>query len=109
VRALARRLVAADPERVTDAFPFSERVGKVLVDWRQNEQSRSMVAPYSLRATPWPLVSAPVAWDEVEAVAKGGDARSLVFSPRAVLERVAQFGDLFRGSLAREGSLTHVA
>lgn len=108
-RSLARRLIAPDPARVTDAFPLGERVGKVLVDWRQNERSRSMVAPYSLRATPWPLVSTPVSWDEVEAVATHGDARPLLMSPATVLERVAAAGDLFGGALSRDGSIEQVA
>jgi bifunctional non-homologous end joining protein LigD len=108
-RSLARRLVAADPSHVTDAFPLVERVGKVLVDWRQNERSRSMIAPYSLRATPWPLVAAPVGWDEIETTARSTDARLLLFSPADVVGRINELGDLFQGSLRREGRLPELA
>jgi bifunctional non-homologous end joining protein LigD len=104
-RALAQHLVAADPTGVTDQFPFSERIGKVLVDWRQNERSRSMIAPYSLRGTPWPLVSTPISWEEVAVVASGGDGRPLLFTPDAVRGRVDAAGDLFADSLDRRGRL----
>ncbi|HYG67675.1 MAG TPA: non-homologous end-joining DNA ligase, partial [Anaeromyxobacteraceae bacterium] len=64
-RALARDLTREDPRGVTDRLPLADRAGKVLVDWRQNEPNRSMIAPYSLRAADVPLVAAPVTWDEV--------------------------------------------
>jgi len=90
-RDAAAQFTAAAPELVTDQIPMPARVGRVLIDWRQNEPMRSMVAPYSLRATPWPLVSTPLAWAEVEAVAAGGaDPRSLVFSPTDVLARLGE-------------------
>ncbi|MDQ4082162.1 MAG: non-homologous end-joining DNA ligase, partial [Actinomycetota bacterium] len=66
-RAVAAHLVAEHPDGVTDKQKRALRTGKILVDWLQNDPMRSTVAPYSLRATPWPSVSTPVAWDEVEA------------------------------------------
>ena len=45
----------------------SLRTGKVLIDWSQNNGSKTTVAPYSLRARQFPTVSTPVTWDEVEA------------------------------------------
>jgi DNA primase len=57
--------------------------------------ARSTIASYSLRATLFPGVSAPVTWDEVE-VAAAGRSEVLRFGPRDVLERVAAAGDLFR-------------
>ncbi len=94
-RGVAARLVEEQPALVTDAIALAGRRGKVLIDWRQNEPLRSMVAPYSLRATPWPLVSTPLEWDEVERAAATGDARGLVFTPADALERIERFGDLF--------------
>jgi bifunctional non-homologous end joining protein LigD len=67
----------------------------VLVDWLQNDATRSTVAPYSLRAMPVPLVSTPVAWDEVERCARDRDAAALAFSPPDVLARLDAHGDLF--------------
>ena len=50
--------------------------GKVLIDWSQNNPAKTTVAPYSLRARAGATVSAPIGWDEVDAVRRGrpGDA-----------------------------------
>jgi bifunctional non-homologous end joining protein LigD len=98
---LAAMLRAGQPDLVVDGFTHAERSGRVLIDWRQNERARSQIAPYSLRAAPWPLVSTPLEWAEVEAAAASGDARPLYFAPDDALARVARSGDLFAGALAR--------
>ena len=90
-RELAERLAAETPERVTARQSRHERRGKVLVDWLQNDPTRSTVAAYSLRAAPWPLVSTPVTWDEVEHARRPSE---LIFDAAAVLERLDRFGDL---------------
>ena len=95
-RAVAERLAAELPDRVAAvATRRSARTGRVLVDWLQNDAMRSMVAPYSLRAMPWPLVSAPLAWPEIEDVAVTHRAEPLRIDPKTVLARVASLGDLF--------------
>ena len=71
------------------------RKGKVLIDWSQNDEHKTTVNVYSLRAKPQPTVSTPVTWQEVEAVAKKGDASRLVFESEAALKRVEKHGDLF--------------
>jgi bifunctional non-homologous end joining protein LigD len=91
-RAVARELAREDPARVTDRMPLAERAGKVLVDWRQNDAGRSLIAPYSLRAATVPVVAAPLRWDEVEWIAAEG--RPLWLGPAEVLERLARDGDL---------------
>jgi len=45
------------------------RKGKVLVDWSQNNQHKTTVCVYSLRAKPTPTASTPVTWDEMRAQA----------------------------------------
>jgi bifunctional non-homologous end joining protein LigD len=95
-RALAAFLAAESPDEVVDRQQRRLRAGKVLVDWLQNDPTRSTVAPYSLRAEGWPTVSAPVTWEEVERAAGEGRDELLVFEPEAVLERVDRMGDLFR-------------
>jgi bifunctional non-homologous end joining protein LigD len=64
-KAWAAELAAAVPGVVTTQ-KREARAGKVLVDVLQNDPRRSLVAPWSLRATAWPTVSTPVTWDEVE-------------------------------------------
>jgi bifunctional non-homologous end joining protein LigD len=71
------------------------RVGKVFIDWSQNDEHKTTVCPYSLRARAHPTVSTPVTWAEVEAAMARGDADRLRFEAPQVVERVAKHGDLF--------------
>ena len=70
----------------------SLRTGKVLIDWSQNNGSKTTVAPYSLRARQFPTVSTPVTWAEVEACRQPQD---LFFTAGQTVDRVAAHGDLF--------------
>jgi bifunctional non-homologous end joining protein LigD len=72
----------------------SRRSGKVFLDWSQNAGSKTTISPYSLRGKERPYVATPVSWAEVEAGAD--DPMGLdQFRFDAVLERVADLGDLF--------------
>ena len=95
-RALALTLEAEEPELVIAAQRRSLRRGKVLVDWLQNDAWRSTVAAYSLRALPWPTVSTPVAWNELEEAVAAERPELLLFEPADVLERIQRLGDVFR-------------
>jgi bifunctional non-homologous end joining protein LigD len=94
-RAIAELLEARSPEMVVSRMARDLRRGKVLVDWSQNTEHKSMVCVYSVRAKQRPTVSTPVTWDEVEDALDGGDPEALVFEMPGVLERVAEHGDLF--------------
>jgi bifunctional non-homologous end joining protein LigD len=65
------------------------------VDWSQNDEHKTTVNVYSLRAKDRPTVSTPVAWDEVDACLDAGDPSLLVFEHDEVLARVERDGDLF--------------
>jgi bifunctional non-homologous end joining protein LigD len=95
-RAVARVLAEQRPDEVTDRMTRSLRPRRVLVDWLQNDPTRSTVAPYSLRAMPWPVVSTPLDWSELERAHRTGRAERLVLGPDEVLDRLARAGDLFR-------------
>jgi bifunctional non-homologous end joining protein LigD len=71
------------------------RAGKVLVDWSQNTEHKSMVCVYSVRAKRRPTVSTPMTWEEVEDALDRADPATLVFEMGDVLKRVADHGDLF--------------
>ena len=71
------------------------RQGKVLIDWSQNDEHKTTVCVYSLRAKERPTVSTPVTWDEVEDALAAGDAGRLTFDSADVLDRVERHGDLF--------------
>jgi bifunctional non-homologous end joining protein LigD len=93
--AIARLLEEEHPDLVVSDMKKSVRTGKVLVDWSQNDEHKTTIAVYSLRARERPTVSTPVTWDEVERGLKKRDARKLVFEAGDVLERVKRMGDLF--------------
>jgi bifunctional non-homologous end joining protein LigD len=74
----------------------SLRTGKVFVDWSQNDEHKTTVAVYSLRARERPTVSTPVTWEEVERAFKKKDANLLVFEAPQTVKRVEKMGDLFK-------------
>jgi bifunctional non-homologous end joining protein LigD len=94
-RALAQLLEKQHPKEVVSVMRKDLRGGKVFIDWSQNDEHKTTVCVYSLRARPEPTASTPLAWDEVEAAHKASDADALKFEAPAVLERVAAHGDLF--------------
>ena len=104
-RAVAQALERAEPELVVSQQKKELRKGKVLVDWSQNDYSKTTVAAYSLRCRERPWASAPLRWDEVDALADGGDPESVRFEASQVLERVAEHGDLFAPVLTLEQEL----
>jgi bifunctional non-homologous end joining protein LigD len=94
-RAVAQALERSEPELVVSQQKKELRKGKVLVDWSQNDYSKTTVAVYSLRNREMPWASAPLLWDEVSELADGGDPESVRFEASKVLERVERHGDLF--------------
>ena len=94
-QAIAQLLERRHPELVVSEMRKDRRAGKVFVDWSQNDEHKTTVAAYSLRAKEQPTVSTPLRWEEVEAVTESEDPDELVFTSADVLERVAADGDLF--------------
>jgi bifunctional non-homologous end joining protein LigD len=103
--AIAMLLEKQLPELVVSSMKKSIRGGKVFVDWSQNDDHKTTICVYSLRARERPTVSTPVRWEEVEQALESGDAEQLVFDADAVLERVDEHGDLFEPVLTRKQSL----
>jgi bifunctional non-homologous end joining protein LigD len=93
--ALAQLLEQEHPELVVSEMKKQVRTGKVFVDWSQNDEHKTTVAVYSLRAREHPTVSTPVTWEEVERALKKKDANLLVFEAKQVVQRVEKMGDLF--------------
>jgi bifunctional non-homologous end joining protein LigD len=94
-RSLAQNLERTHPDRVTSNMSKALRKGKVFVDWSQNDQHKTTICVYSLRAKEQPTVSTPVTWAEVEMCLKKKKADFLKFRCDQTLERVAKEGDLF--------------
>jgi bifunctional non-homologous end joining protein LigD len=94
-RALAQLLEYAHGNLVTSNMAKSVRKGKVFVDWSQNDEHKTTICVYSLRAKEEPTVSTPVTWDEVATCLKQKKADLLKFRSDKTLERVKKTGDLF--------------
>jgi bifunctional non-homologous end joining protein LigD len=95
-QAIAQLLAKQAPDEVIAKMGKKTlRRGKVFIDWYQNNERKTTISVYSLRARERPTVSTPIAWKEVEDCAKRGDVGCLVFEAGDVLERVERDGDLF--------------
>ena len=94
-RALAQYLEGEHPDKVTSNMSRAVRKGKVFVDWSQNDEHKTTICVYSLRAREEPTVSTPVTWDEVENCLRKKKAELLKFRPDKTLARVKKMGDLY--------------
>jgi bifunctional non-homologous end joining protein LigD len=94
-RSLAQYLEREHSNLVTSNMSKSVRKGKVFVDWSQNDEHKTTICVYSLRARDEPTVSTPVSWNEVEKCLKKKNAELLRFRSDQVLVRVEKLGDLF--------------
>ncbi len=96
--ALAREIERRAPKLATSKWWKEERHG-VFVDYNQNAKDRTVASAYSVRPTPDARVSAPLGWDEVDAVDPA--EFTLATMPR----RFASLGDRHAGIDETPGSL----
>jgi bifunctional non-homologous end joining protein LigD len=94
-RQVAELLEQRLPELVVSRMTKRLRGGKVLVDWSQNDDHKTTVSVYSVRARERPTVSTPVSWAQVQACRDAEDPEMLTFDTHEALRRVARDGDLF--------------
>jgi len=94
-RGLALRLEQEHPEAITSNMRKITRVGKIFVDWSQNDHHKTTVCVYSLRADEHPTVSTPVTWEELQAAEKKKDLARLTFEAGDIKARLERQGDLF--------------
>ena len=95
-RALAELLEREHRDKVVSKMSKELRKGKVFVDWSQNDEHKTTICVYSLRAKEEPTVSTPVTWNEVENCLKEKKANLLKFRSDQTLARVKNMGDLFK-------------
>jgi bifunctional non-homologous end joining protein LigD len=93
--ALAQLLEHDHRDMVVSDMKKQVRTNKVFVDWSQNDEHKTTIAVYSLRARERPTVSTPVSWEEVGRCLKKKDANLLVFEAKQTVARVEKMGDLF--------------
>ncbi len=119
---LALHLEHEHPREVVSRMNKDLRTGKVFIDWSQNDEHKTTVCVYSLRAREHPTVSTPVTWDEIEAAASlpgrlhvVGSRKStprpaqlqpaLRFEAGQVIERYERLGDLFEPAVTLKQKL----
>jgi len=107
--AVAKILEKQHPDLVVSKMLKKLRTGKVLIDWSQNDEHKTTVSVYSLRARERPTVSTPLEWGELEQVVEDADASALDFVSDDVLGRVDRSGDLFAPVLERKQKLPKLA
>ena len=91
VERLSRSIGSTVPELVSWSWNVSERSGRARLDYTQNAQNKTLVAPYSVRAAPGAPVSLPIMWAELDDPALRPDAWTI----DDTLGRIASVGDLF--------------
>ncbi len=112
---LADTMAAQFPDLVVSDMKKDLRKGKVFIDWSQNDDKKTTVSVYSLRAKDSPTVSTPLQWREVEEAAKkktrrgGKSASVLVFEADEVLKRVKKLGDLYEPVLTLKQKLPRLS
>ncbi|MGI8905773.1 MAG: non-homologous end-joining DNA ligase [Candidatus Sumerlaeaceae bacterium] len=104
-RAIAQLMEREHPTLITSVMKKSLRSNKVFIDWSQNDDHKTTVCVYSLRARETPTVSTPVTWHEVEAALKAGDPNRLRFTAPEVVKRFDKHGDLFEPVLKMKQKL----
>lgn len=92
------------PKLITIERKVKNRGNKVYFDYLQHWRGKTIIAPYSLRATPKATVSAPVTWEELERGIRPED-----FTLDTMAERLAEVGDIWGDFYQRnQYSLTDV-
>lgn len=92
---IARLVIADRPEMFTTPRSVAKRQkNRVYFDYLQNAKSKTIAAPYVLRAYPGAPVATPLEWDEVR---RG--LHPSQFNIHNAVERFAAKGDLFAGVL----------
>ena len=86
--ALAREVERRRPDLATTSWWKKDRGRRVLIDYNQNARDRTVASAYSVRPSPMALVSAPIVWDELEAIELED------FTIVTVPSRFAALGDL---------------
>jgi bifunctional non-homologous end joining protein LigD len=92
---VARAVAKVLPKVATVERMKDKRSGKLYVDYGQNGEGRTIVAPYTIRARDGAVVSTPIRWEDVTEALD-----PTRFTIRTVLARIEKYGDLYAGALS---------
>lgn len=84
---VAREMERRRPDLITGAWWKEERGTRVFVDFNQNAPHKTVFGAWCVRARPGAQVSAPFAWEELEAIHPDD------LTVRSVPDRLARLGD----------------
>jgi bifunctional non-homologous end joining protein LigD len=107
-KAVAEIMQKNYPELVTAKMAKGYRKARVFINWSQNSSSKTMICVYSLRAREKPIVSFPLAWEEVEKSAVQSDPKKLQVLNSEAVSKAEKYGDLFREVLTKKQKLPHL-
>ncbi len=93
---IAEWLVSRRPDLATTERRVSARGDRVFLDCGQIGPTRTLIAPYSLRATALATASTPFAWEELDAL------DPTLFTMHTMHDRIASKGDLMKSLLLPE-------
>jgi bifunctional non-homologous end joining protein LigD len=99
--ALAREVERRAPDLATSKWWKEERHG-VFLDYNQNAKDRTIASAYSVRPTADARVSAPLAWDEIDA------CEAADFTLATMPARVARIGDRHAAIDQHAGSIARL-
>jgi bifunctional non-homologous end joining protein LigD len=105
-KAIADLMAEREPKLIVSKMPKVFRTKKVFIDWSQNDDYKTTVGVYSLRAKAHrPYVSMPIDWDELKRAMDKADANELYFTPEEALAELEKRGDIFNGVLTMKQKL----
>jgi bifunctional non-homologous end joining protein LigD len=90
VEQLSRTVAGVAGDIVSGAWEKQARGGRARLDYTQNAINKTLVAPYSVRASAGAPVSMPITWDELD----DPDLRSDRWTIRTAADRISEVGDL---------------
>jgi bifunctional non-homologous end joining protein LigD len=105
VETLSRTVGKAVPELVSWKWQKADRRGLARLDYTQNAVNKTLVAPYSPRASAGAPVSVPIEWDELD----DPDLRPDRWTMDTAVQRLRDRGDLFRPVLDSPQRLPRLA
>jgi bifunctional non-homologous end joining protein LigD len=82
-KAVAEKMVAANPGKYTSKLPKADRKGKIFIDYLRNGRGATSICAYSTRSRENAPVSAPLFWEELET-----DVRGNTYTVRTLPERL---------------------
>ncbi|MFZ5449933.1 MAG: non-homologous end-joining DNA ligase [Thermodesulfobacteriota bacterium] len=104
-KAVAEIMQKNYPDLVTAKMAKEYRIGRVFINWSQNDSDKTMICVYSLRAREKPVVSFPLAWKELEKLSGQGNPERLQVIYSEAVRRAEKHGDLFAEVLMKKQKL----